>query len=514
MRTVAVVPVKSFDAAKQRLSPRLGGGSRHLLAQAMMADVLAALRRVRRLDAVAVVTDDHEIEAMLRGDPVTVLRDDQRDGQSAAAMIGIRHAIADGYRRVLLVPGDTPLIDAGEVDRLLDANRTGRADLIIVPDRHRQGTNALVISPPDAFEPRFGPESLERHLEAARTAELPHRVEDVESLMHDVDTVEDLAALAAELEVHRGVAPRTRGRSASSTGSTSSPAPPAPARGRSKRRARPPPIPGARSGGPSARARRRTSTLPGPEPLTLGFTALRRLPEVEPGDDLGMLLAEAAPADLADADVLVVAHKVVSKAEGRTRRLADVAPTGRARSIAARHDRDARLVQVVLDESREVLRAERGVIVSVTAHGLVCANAGVDRSNAAPGEVVLLPLDPDASARSLRARIGALRGVRPALVVADTFGRAWRLGQVDVAVGAAGLRPLDDWRGRRDAVGRELTATRIAVADALAGAAELVRAKDSSEPAVLARGLSRHVTEEDGPGAAALRRPAEEDLFR
>ncbi len=211
MRTVAVVPVKSFDAAKQRLSPRLGGGSRHLLAQAMMADVLAALRRVRRIDAVAVVTDDHEIEAMLRGDPVTVLRDDQRDGQSAAAMIGIRHAIADGYRRVLLVPGDTPLIDPGEVDRLLDASRTGRADLIIVPDRHREGTNALVISPPDAFEPRFGPESLERHLEAARTAELPHRVEEVESLMHDVDTVEDLTALAAELEVRRGVAPRTRG---------------------------------------------------------------------------------------------------------------------------------------------------------------------------------------------------------------------------------------------------------------------------------------------------------------
>ncbi len=210
----------------------------------------------------------------------------------------------------------------------------------------------------------------------------------------------------------------------------------------------------------------------------------------------------------------MVAHKVVSKAEGRTRRLADVAPSERARSIAVRHDRDARLVQVVLDESRAVLRAERGVIVSVTTHGLVCANAGVDSSNAAAGEVVLLPLDPDASARSLRARIAVLRGVRPALVVADTFGRAWRLGQVDVAVGAAGLRPLDDWRGRRDALGRELTATRIAVADALAGAAELVRAKDSAEPAVLARGLGRHVTEDDGPGAAALRRPAEEDLFR
>ncbi len=225
-------------------------------------------------------------------------------------------------------------------------------------------------------------------------------------------------------------------------------------------------------------------------------------------------MASAAPGDLAGDDVLVIAHKVVSKAEGRTRRLADVAPGERARTIAASHDRDPRLVQAVLDESEEVLRVERGVMVCVTRHGLVCANAGVDRSNAAEGEVVLLPLDPDASARSLRARIEELREVRPAVVVADTFGRAWRLGQVDAAVGAAGLRPLDDWRGRHDALGRELSATRIAIADAVAGAADLVRAKDSGEPAVLVRGLGGHVTGDDGPGAAALRRPPEEDLFR
>jgi coenzyme F420-0:L-glutamate ligase/coenzyme F420-1:gamma-L-glutamate ligase len=211
---------------------------------------------------------------------------------------------------------------------------------------------------------------------------------------------------------------------------------------------------------------------------------------------------------------LVVAHKVASKAEGRLRPLDDVAPSDRARSLAASHDRDPRLVQVVLDETAEVLRAERGVLICVTPHGLVCANAGVDVSNAPGDEAVLLPLDPDESARALRRRLGDLRGVRPGVLLTDTFGRAWRVGQTDVAIGAAGLRVLDDWRGRPDAQGRELRATQMAVADALASAAELVRRKDSAEPVVVARGLERFVTADDGPGAAALRRAREEDLFR
>jgi coenzyme F420-0:L-glutamate ligase/coenzyme F420-1:gamma-L-glutamate ligase len=227
------------------------------------------------------------------------------------------------------------------------------------------------------------------------------------------------------------------------------------------------------------------------------------------------LIARAAPADLGDGDVLVVAHKVVSKAEGRLRRLVDVDPGERARALAEEHGKDPRAVQVVLDEAAELLRAERGVLICTTRHGFVCANAGVDASNAAdPDELILLPLDPDGSARALRARIAELRGVRPAVVVADSFGRAWRLGQTDVAIGAAGLAPLDDWRGRRDSAGRELRATAIAVADSIAGAADLARAKDSREPAVLVRGAGQLVTAGDGPGAAALRRPREEDLFR
>ena len=238
------------------------------------------------------------------------------------------------------------------------------------------------------------------------------------------------------------------------------------------------------------------------------------LPEVRPGDDLGALLAEAAPPDLSGGDVLVVAHKVVSKAEGRLRRLADVEPGERAVELAGAQGKDPRAVQVVLDESTELLRAERGVIISVTPHGFVCANAGVDASNAPEGELVTLPLDPDASARGLRARIAELRGVRPAVIVTDSFGRAWRTGQTDVAIGVAGLAAVDDWRGRRDSHGRELTATAIAVADSIAGAADLARSKDSRRPAVVVRGLEHLVTEDDGPGAGPLRRERDQDLFR
>jgi coenzyme F420-0:L-glutamate ligase/coenzyme F420-1:gamma-L-glutamate ligase len=241
------------------------------------------------------------------------------------------------------------------------------------------------------------------------------------------------------------------------------------------------------------------------------------LPEVAAGDDLAALIAAAAPPDLSSDDVLCVAHKVVSKAEGRTRALADVVPSERAVELAAAAPggKDPRTVQVVLDEASEVLRAERGVLICVTRHGLVCANAGVDASNAArPDELILLPLDPDESARGLRAGIERALGVRPAVIVTDSFGRAWRIGQTDVAIGAAGVRTVDDWRGRRDRAGRELRATVIATGDALAGAADLARGKDAYEPVILIRGLGEYVTPEDGPGAAALRRPAAEDLFR
>ena len=248
-------------------------------------------------------------------------------------------------------------------------------------------------------------------------------------------------------------------------------------------------------------------------------TALQGIPEVRAGDAPAALIAAAlgrpdAP-PLADDAVLVVAHKLISKAEGRTRSLAATIVSPRAARLAATLDKDPRHVQVVLDETREVRRAEHGVLISVTHHGFVCANAGVDASNSTDEDtVILLPSDPDASARRLRAGLRDRFGVAPAVLVTDSFGRAWRHGQCDVAIGCAGLTPLEDWRGRTDRRGRELKATWIAVADQLAGAADLARVKDAGEPAVLVTGAGRWVTAKDGPGVAPLLRGADTDLFR
>jgi coenzyme F420-0:L-glutamate ligase/coenzyme F420-1:gamma-L-glutamate ligase len=239
--------------------------------------------------------------------------------------------------------------------------------------------------------------------------------------------------------------------------------------------------------------------------------ALPGVPEVRPGDDLGAVLAEAAEriGGLRPTDVLAVAHKVVSKAEGRVVALGTVFPGWEARELADEHGKDPRHVQVILEEAADVLRADRGRLICRTRHGFVCANAGVDASNAgAPDTLVLLPDDPDGSARRLRRYLGC------AVVITDSFGRAWRVGQCEVAIGCAGLAPADDWRGQPDDQGRELAATLIAIADEAAAAADLVRGKDTREPAVRIRGLERHVTAGDGAGAAALVRALEDDLFR
>lgn len=210
MRTLAIVPVKSFDTAKQRLAAALARGSRESLAQAMFSDVLATLGRVERVDEIAVVTADPGAESLAR-DRAAVLPDTGRAGQSAAASIGIRHALAMGFERVLLVPGDTPLIDAADVDALLERTEAAGIAVGIVADRHGTGTNALVLAPPDAMEPSFGPGSLARHVQMAEAAGVPHRVERAESLAHDVDTPEDLEALREAIEHGRRGAQRTRG---------------------------------------------------------------------------------------------------------------------------------------------------------------------------------------------------------------------------------------------------------------------------------------------------------------
>jgi 2-phospho-L-lactate guanylyltransferase len=207
MRTIAILPVKSFTAAKQRLAGKLGAGSRQALAQAMFSDVLTTLRHAPALDAVAVVTSDRTAESAALGERVQVLRDTEQAGQSAAALIGIRYAQAAGYERVLLVPGDTPLLDPEDVGELLGVE----AAVAIVPDRHGTGTNALLIAPPDAIAPSFGPGSFERHTAAASAAGIEYTVERLPALMFDVDTPDDLADLALTLDGRRGHAPATRG---------------------------------------------------------------------------------------------------------------------------------------------------------------------------------------------------------------------------------------------------------------------------------------------------------------
>jgi len=235
------------------------------------------------------------------------------------------------------------------------------------------------------------------------------------------------------------------------------------------------------------------------------------IPELMENDDLGALVVDAAvrAGGLEDGDVVVVAQKAVSKVEGRIVHLDDVEPSPRARELAG--DADPRRVEVVLRESREVVRARPPLVIAETRHGFVCASAGVDASNAkGPGTLVLLPVDPDASARRLRERIRDLTEREVGVVVSDSFGRAWRNGTTDVALGVAGLVALLDLRGTRDAVGYELHSTQIAIADEVAGAAQLVMGKTSGVPAAVVRGL-----DVSGEGSAAdLVLPRERDLFR
>jgi len=245
----------------------------------------------------------------------------------------------------------------------------------------------------------------------------------------------------------------------------------------------------------------------------LELVALPGIPEVRPGDDLARFIADAAAGiGLRDDDVLVVTQKVVSKAEGRVVELASVQPREEARAWAARWGKDPRQVELVLQESAEIVRmAEGGLIISRTRHGLVCANAGVDLSNVGDGEAAtLLPVEPDRSARELRERLGTLTGAQPAVVISDSFGRPWRNGIVNVAIGSAGLEPLVDLRGQPDAAGREMQATVIAAADELASAADLAGGKVAQLPVVLVRGYAWRPSDD---GAAALVMDRDRDLF-
>lgn len=247
----------------------------------------------------------------------------------------------------------------------------------------------------------------------------------------------------------------------------------------------------------------------------LRIIPVRGIGEVQPGDDLAALILGALAGQdviLADGDILVVTQKIVSKAEGRVIDPSTIEPSHMARMIAAQGAKDPSHYEVVLRESRRIVRMDRGVLITETHHGLICANAGVDESNVAGGHAVtLLPVDPDRSAAGLRTAIQAQHGVDVAVIISDTFGRPWREGQVNFAIGLSGIAALADYAGQHDQHGYELRVSKIAVADELAAAAELVMGKIDAVPVAIIRGYAYTRAE---ASARDLIRPAERDMFR
>lgn len=247
---------------------------------------------------------------------------------------------------------------------------------------------------------------------------------------------------------------------------------------------------------------------------TIQVIGVPGMPEVVEGDDVAALIARAAreaELDIVERDIIVVAQKIVSKAEGRSVSLQSIEPSSRAKEWAAAYDKDARVVEVVLRESRRIVRMERGVLISETEHGFICANAGVDTSNVADGTVTLLPKDSDESARKIRVSLEQAFDVPIAVIVSDTFGRPWREGLVNVALGVSGIAPLIDYRGQEDSHGRAMKVTVMAVADEVASAAELVMQKSAGIPVAIVRGFDYNIA--DGSGSELIR-AAELDLFR
>jgi coenzyme F420-0:L-glutamate ligase/coenzyme F420-1:gamma-L-glutamate ligase len=359
---------------------------------------------------------------------------------------------------LLVFPADLPLLRAPDVEAILEEAEGAEGPVVVIsPDTRGTGTNALLLRPPDALPFLFGPNSFQAHLNAAREREIPVRVCERAHLAFDIDTADDLAQF--------------RGRTTDAHADDHRPS------------------------------------------EGLQVLPVEGIPEVRPDDDLADLIIKAAGDHLLrPGDVVVVTHKIVSKAEGRLVNLATVEPSTLAKSFADRYDKDPRQIEVVLRESHRIVRMDRGIIISETHHGFVCANAGVDASNV-PGSdtVCLLPVDPDASARKLRNALVSETGADLAVIVSDSFGRPWRQGITNVAIGVAGMDPLADYRGEKDTHGYPLATSVLAVADELASAAELVMGKTTNIPVAMVRNYPY----KSRPGNAQdLLMEPERDMFR
>ena len=464
MTLFAVVPVKDLVGTKSRLKPILHAAGRAGLTMYMMKNVLAALRGAG-VERTCVVSPDETVLCLAEEAGATPLLQESR-GLNPALEEARNWAISEGGSALLIFPADLPLLRPPDVKAVLEAAEGIEKPLVAIsPDATGTGTNALLLRPPDALPFLFGPNSFDAHLSAARERGLSAQVCKGTHLAFDIDTAEDLARFG-------GIPPGLRADDSAE----------------------------ADAGAP----------VPSEE---LRVLPVRGIPEVGPGDDLADFIAQAAGDNLLKAgDVMVVTHKIVSKAEGRIVDLRTVEPSALAKDFANQYDKDPRQIEVVLRESKRIVKMDHGIIISETHHGFVCANAGVDASNV-PGsdKVCLLPLDPDASARCLRDSLAARFSVDLAVVISDSFGRPWREGITNVAIGVAGMKPLADYRGEKDPHDYPLMASILAVADELASAAELVMGKISGVPIALVRNYP--YKRGSGSGRDLLMEP-ERDLFR
>ena len=464
---IAVVPFRAIESSKERMAGALDPAERSELAARLLERTLRALAGSREIGATLLVSPDPLARALARGLGAEAL-DDGGAPLNGAVEQGLRAAEARGATAALVLPVDLADIGAEAIDALIaDWRRApiGSGGLLAAADG---GTAALLLPLPTPFTPRFGGQSAAAHV-AEFTARGLACTRLASPLAHDLDTPADLAAAMAATVASQATLGDDRG-----------------------------------TGG-------------------IRVVPIDGLGEISPGDDLPGLVAAAVAAaatrgglgGLRPDDVIAVTQKIVSKAEGAIVELSTVEPRPEATAYAERWKRDPRQVEVVLREAVRVVRMDRGVIITETAHGFVLANSGVDASNVGPrsGEVVtLLPRDPDASARAIRDAIAEATGVAPGVIVTDSFGRPWRLGITDVAIGVAGIAPLEDLRGRPDADGRTMAATVRAVADQIAAAAELALGKTAHRPLALVRG-ARPLATEAGSIRESLM-PPDWDLFR
>ena len=453
MTTAIAILMKDPSRSKTRLAAALDCDARERLSLLLFDNTLAFFTRGSVDRIVGVVTASERIARLAHSHGAEVIDEGEEKGIDVAAGLAARWASLRGCGSLLVVHADIPALAHDEVNAMLEA---GRRFSVVVAESIDGGTNALLVSPPDAIEFHFGRRSAQAHRAAARSVGLEATSLILPCLSRDLDTPADLRI---------GLSPPGVGQ--------------------------------------------------------LQAFAVEGIPEVGAGDDIASLVVDAvsrAGSRLEPGDIVVIAQKIVSKSEGRLKSLDDFPPTRQALEVASAIGKDPRKVQAILSESTDIVRAERrgsnGLLITRHRNGWICANAGIDESNLGNGRegmLLLLPQDADRSARAIRDGIEARSDGPIGVIVSDTFGRPWRNGLVNVAIGVAGIPAIVDWAGRSDAYGRVLRATLPAFADEVAAAAGLLMQKDAGIPIAVVRGLSW--TDRPEASARDLLRPFSQELF-